>query len=99
MLFFCVLNGEGVLICSCRYAYRASKAALNAIIKSFAIDVPEVTFLLLHPGRVETGLVEWKEEGAVSAEESVRDCMLVIDGLESDESGTFTDRFGVIIPW
>ncbi|KAF1934046.1 uncharacterized protein M421DRAFT_415094 [Didymella exigua CBS 183.55] len=42
------------------YAYRASKAALNAVVKSFVIDLPEVAFLLLHPGKVETGLVEWK---------------------------------------
>lgn len=81
------------------YAYRASKAALNAVVKSFSIDVPGVTFLLLHPGRVETGLVEWKEEGAISVEESVRDCEKVIKGLQRGASGRFVDRFGVEIPW
>jgi NAD(P)-dependent dehydrogenase (short-subunit alcohol dehydrogenase family) len=81
------------------YAYRASKAALNAVVKSFVIDVPEVFFLLLHPGRVETRLVEWKEEGAISPEESLRDCLGVMEGLKREDSGRLVDRFGVDIPW
>lgn len=81
------------------YAYRASKAALNAVVKSFVLDVPECTFLLLHPGRVETKLVEWKEEGAVSPEESLKDCLKVIKGLRKEDSGRLVDRFGVDIPW
>ena len=81
------------------YAYRASKAALNAIVKSFSIDVPEVAFLLLHPGRVETKLVEWKEEGAISPKESLKDCLKFIDGLKKEDSGSLVDRFGVTIPW
>ncbi|KAL6712425.1 hypothetical protein ACN47E_000302 [Coniothyrium glycines] len=81
------------------YAYRASKAALNAIVRSFVVDAPDVTFLLLHPGRVETSLVEWKEEGAISVEESLSDCLEVIDRVELAESGKFTDRFGVEITW
>jgi NAD(P)-dependent dehydrogenase (short-subunit alcohol dehydrogenase family) len=89
------------------YAYRASKAGLNAIVKSFSIDVPEVAFLLLHPGRVETGLVGWKEEGAIGVEESLTDCLGVIanlggkqePGKELIESGAFVDRFGMRIEW
>ncbi|KAI4955893.1 hypothetical protein J4E91_000102 [Alternaria rosae] len=83
------------------YAYRASKAALNAVVKSLVIDVPDVQFLMLHPGRVETGLVEWKEEGAIGVEESVGDCMRVLDKMDEEgwESGRLVDRFGVTIPW
>ena len=81
------------------YAYRASKAALNAVVKSFSIDVPDVAFLLLHPGRVETGLVGWKEEGAISVEESVGDCLRVIEGLEREGSGRLVDRYGAEIKW
>lgn len=80
------------------YAYRASKAALNAVVKSLSIDVPEVGFLLLHPGRVETGLVDWKEEGAISVEESLRDCLKVMEVCKG-QSGKLVDRFGVEIPW
>jgi NAD(P)-dependent dehydrogenase (short-subunit alcohol dehydrogenase family) len=81
------------------YAYRASKAALNAVVRSFSIDVPSVRFLLLHPGRVETGLVEWKEEGAISVGESLVDCLRVIDGMGEEGSGKLFDRFGEEIKW
>lgn len=81
------------------YAYRASKAALNAVVKSFSVDVPDVRFLLLHPGRVETGLVGWKEDGAISVEESVRDCVRVVEDLQQKQSGRLVDRFGIEIPW
>lgn len=81
------------------YAYRASKAALNAVAKSFSLDVPEVAFLLLHPGRVETKLVDWKEDGAICPEESLKDCLKVIEGFKKDDSGSLLDRFGVTIPW
>ncbi|OAL57000.1 NAD(P)-binding protein [Pyrenochaeta sp. DS3sAY3a] len=81
------------------YAYRASKAALNAVVKSFSVDVPGVVFLLLHPGRVETGLVACKEEGAMTVEESLEGCLKIIEGLGKEDSGKFVDRFGMTIPW
>ncbi|KAF2034388.1 NAD(P)-binding protein [Setomelanomma holmii] len=81
------------------YAYRASKAALNAVVKSFSIDVPDVKFSLVHPGRVETGLVGWKEEGAISVEESLGDCLRIIEGLNGQVGARFVDRFGAVIPW
>jgi len=81
------------------YAYRASKAGLNAVIKSMSVDVREVAFLILHPGRVETGLVEWKEEGAVSAMESVADCVRVIEQMSLERSGSYVDRYGTEIQW
>ncbi|KAG6357634.1 hypothetical protein INS49_013511 [Diaporthe citri] len=83
------------------YAYRASKAALNAVVKSMSIDVPEVCFGLLHPGRVETGLVGVKEDGAITCEESLETMLPVLDRLGGGHlaSGCFVDRFGVTIPW
>jgi NAD(P)-dependent dehydrogenase (short-subunit alcohol dehydrogenase family) len=81
------------------YAYRASKAALSAIVKSFSIDIKDVIFTLLHPGRVETGLVDWKEDGAISPEESVMECAKVIETQHSGASGSFIDRFGDQIKW
>ena len=81
------------------YAYRTSKAALNAAVKSFSIDVPEVVFAVVHPGRVESGLVAVKEDGAISAEESVRDMLGLIGRLGKEESGRFYDRFGGEVPW
>lgn len=81
------------------YAYRASKAALNAVVKSFAIDVPEAIFTIVHPGRVESGLVSVKEDGAITAEESVGDIMKFIGGMGKEHSGRFFDRFGEVVPW
>jgi NAD(P)-dependent dehydrogenase (short-subunit alcohol dehydrogenase family) len=81
------------------YAYRASKAALNAVIKSFSIDIPDVIFSVLHPGRVESGLVKCREEGAIEAEESVRDMLGLIEKFGKKESGKFFDRFGESIEW
>ncbi len=81
------------------YAYRASKAAMNTIVRSFAADVPEVSFILCHPGRVETKLVRSKEEGAISADESVQSLLPLIDQWGKDDSGKFYDRFGHTIQW
>ncbi|KAG9668144.1 NAD(P)-binding protein, partial [Aureobasidium melanogenum] len=81
------------------YAYRASKAALNAMIKSFSIDVPEVVFVLCHPGRVESRLVKYKEEGAISAEESVLGLLPLVQAWDKKNSGQFYDRFGQPIVW
>lgn len=36
------------------YAYGASKAGLNYVIKSFSVDVPDVIFTIIHPGKVES---------------------------------------------
>jgi len=81
------------------YAYRASKAALNSMIKSMSIDVPEVTFVSNHPGRVETNLVRCKEEGATTAEESVATLLPLIARWDKKDSGKFYDRFGEPIQW
>ena len=81
------------------YAYRASKAAVNAIVKSFSIDVPEVVFAIVHPGRVESGLVAVKEDGAMSAEESVGDVTRLIGRFGTEDSGKFFDRFGKEVLW
>jgi len=81
------------------YAYRASKAALNAIVKSFSIDVPEVIWMIMHPGRVETGLVSIKEDDAMPVEQVVAELLPLIDGFQRKDSGRFVDRFGKDIPW
>lgn len=83
------------------YAYRASKAALNAVVRSLSVDVPEVYFGIIHPGRVETGLVSVKEDGAISCKEALEDLVPLLSRLGEDnlKSGCFVDRFGHDIPW
>lgn len=84
------------------YAYRASKAALNAVLTSMAVDVPEVFFAMVHPGRVETGLVSVREDGAIRPEESLEDLLALFERFDVEgglSSGCFVDRFGETIPW
>ena len=83
------------------YAYRVSKAALNALMKTFSLDVPEVHFVTVHPGRVESNLVGEgvSEDGAITAEESVKDMLRLISWLGEKDSGRFMDRFGEDIAW
>lgn len=81
------------------YAYRASKAALNAVVTSLSIDLPHVMFALVHPGRVETGLTLCREEGAMEVEESVADMLALVGRLGREDSGRFMDRFGEDIGW
>lgn len=85
------------------YAYRASKAAQNAAMTSFAIDVPEVLFAIVHPGRVATGLVKGcREEGAIEPQESLTDMLAgVVRKIEQGgvRSGSYVDRWGGEIGW
>lgn len=84
------------------YAYRASKAALNAVLKSMSIDVPEVFFAMVHPGRVETGLVCVKEDGAISPKQSLKDLLPLFEKFGVDgkfPSACFLDRFGETLQW
>lgn len=81
------------------YAYRASKAGLNAVVKAMSVDVDDVVFVLVHPGRVESKLVNYKEEGAISAAESVEGLAGLVEKWGREDSGGFYDRFGSVIPW
>lgn len=79
------------------YAYRASKAALNAAWRSFAVDHPDVIAVLLHPGWVRTDM---GGQGALLApEESISGLRRVIAGLGQADSGRFYNYDGNIIPW
>jgi len=81
------------------YAYRASKAALNSITKSLAIDLAEEGFtcVVLHPGWVQTDM------GGASAplpkDQSVAGMLKVIEGLTHEDSGGFFDYTGESLPW
>jgi NAD(P)-dependent dehydrogenase (short-subunit alcohol dehydrogenase family) len=85
-------NNDGGL-----YGYRSSKAALNALWRSFAIDHPEIIATLLHPGWVRTDM---GGTGApLTPEESVAGMRRVIARLAKTDSGRFYDYQGESIPW
>ncbi|MEW5297504.1 MAG: hypothetical protein WDW36_000710 [Sanguina aurantia] len=80
------------------YAYRASKAALNIMSKSFTIDLGKsgVRSVLIHPGYVQTDLTGGA--GWVSVEQSTDGIMAVLEGAEPLD-GRFLSYTGEQIPW
>ena len=85
-------NSEGGM-----YAYRSSKAALNAVWHSFALDHRELIAAVLHPGWVRTDM--GGKSAALGVEESVAGMRRVIAGLGKAESGGFFSYDGSPIPW
>lgn len=81
------------------YGYRASKAALNAIGKSLAIDLAPrgVSVVLLHPGYVATDMVGGS--GDISPEQAAKQLIERIDELTPKTSGTFRHSNGQALPW
>ena len=81
------------------YAYRASKAALNMITRSLAVDLADegIACVVLHPGWVQTDM---GGAGApVSVQDSVAGLLAVIDSLAIEHSGRFFDYLGQEVPW
>ena len=81
------------------YVYRSSKAALNAVVKSIAVDLGGAGFdvAVLHPGWVRTDM--GGPNGLIDTETSVVGMISVIDNLNSDNTGSFFNYDGTIIPW
>lgn len=79
--------------------YRASKAALNAVVKAVALELASrgVTAIALHPGWVKTDM---GGAGAdLDVETSVAGMRAVIEGAGPPVSGHFLDYTGKEIPW
>ncbi len=82
------------------YGYRMSKAALNAMGKSLAIDLRprDIAVALLHPGFVQTDMTD--NRGDVTAQASARDLWTrITHDLTRETSGTFWHANGEILPW
>ncbi|MDH1867138.1 SDR family NAD(P)-dependent oxidoreductase [Pseudomonas chengduensis] len=87
------------------YAYRASKAALNMLIKTAAIELarskPKARLLSLHPGTVISPLSQ-PFRGATAArpaEQAAAEMLRVIDALGPEHSGSFHAYDGQPLPW
>jgi NAD(P)-dependent dehydrogenase (short-subunit alcohol dehydrogenase family) len=81
------------------YAYRSSKAALNAVWRSLAVDWrPQgIICAVLHPGWVRTDM--GGPRGDIAPEESVTGMRHVIEELDLDRSGRFYQWDGTELPW
>jgi NAD(P)-dependent dehydrogenase (short-subunit alcohol dehydrogenase family) len=82
------------------YAYRASKAALNAITRSLAIDLGRshgIIATVLHPGWARTDMGGPRAD--IDATTSVTGMRRVIAGLDRDKAGRFWMYDGSELPW
>jgi NAD(P)-dependent dehydrogenase (short-subunit alcohol dehydrogenase family) len=81
------------------YIYRSSKAGLNALTKSMAVDLKEkgITVVSFHPGWVKTDM--GGSRAPIEPEESVRGMKKIIDNLSLQQSGSFLSYDGTHLPW
>jgi NAD(P)-dependent dehydrogenase (short-subunit alcohol dehydrogenase family) len=81
------------------YAYRASKAAVNALMKSLAIDLGKrgIIALPMHPGWVRTDM--GGPRAPLDAATSCAGIRRVIAGLTSADAGRFLQYDGQELPW
>jgi NAD(P)-dependent dehydrogenase (short-subunit alcohol dehydrogenase family) len=79
--------------------YRASKAALNSLIRTFAADLGgrRVTVLAIHPGWVRTDM--GGPEAPVGIEESVRGVVDVVEARAGTLRHGFVDYRGTELAW
>jgi len=91
------------------YSYRASKAGLNAVTKSFDLHLrrksgDNAVCVSLHPGTVRTGLSRefWDTvpEGRLFEPEFAAERLVeVVDGLRVEDRGGFYDWKGKRVEW
>lgn len=88
------------------YSYRASKAALNQLVKTGAIELarrkPDAICVAIHPGTVESPLSEPFHKSGLkirSAQEAATDILDIIRSLKPAHNGAFVDYSGTPLPW
>ena len=91
------------------YGYRSAKAALNQIVRTTSIEMarkrPEIVLAALHPGTVASPLsapfrpAAAADPGILSPDEAARRLLEVLDGLTSQDNGSFWDHTGQPVPW
>ncbi len=88
------------------YSYRASKAALNQLMRTGAIELarrsPAAICIALHPGTVATALsAPFVTSGPTvhTPAAAARHLLMVVDQLSADDNGGFFDWRGRAMPW
>jgi NAD(P)-dependent dehydrogenase (short-subunit alcohol dehydrogenase family) len=81
------------------YIYRSSKAAVNSVVTSLAIDLAArgIIAICFHPGWVQTDM--GGAGAAVTPADSVSGMRLVIEGLGAEDSGRFFNYDGGMVAW
>lgn len=82
-----------------RYAYRSSKAAVNMVMKSLAVDLAPrgITCVVVHPGWVRTDM--GGPGGKLTPVESIRALRSLIDAIKPEDAGRFFNYDGKPYPW
>ena len=81
------------------YIYRSSKAAVNMVVKSLAVDLQPLGIIavLLHPGWVQTDM---GGRGAlISTKQSVTGMKSILNRMTHSDTGKFIAYDGQPIPW
>ena len=87
------------------YSYRASKAALNMLIKTAAIELartkPNTALIALHPGTVNSNLSKpfRGEQIGRPPLDAASDMLKVLESLSKEDSGSFISYSGERLPW
>jgi NAD(P)-dependent dehydrogenase (short-subunit alcohol dehydrogenase family) len=87
------------------YSYRASKAALNMLVKTAAIEVARSqknsVLVALHPGTVNSRLSKPFRGESIGrpAQAAAVDMLQVLDALTPADSGSFRSYNGAELPW
>jgi NAD(P)-dependent dehydrogenase (short-subunit alcohol dehydrogenase family) len=90
------------------YGYRASKAALNMLMRTVAIEYgrtsPHTIVVMLHPGTTDTRLSQPFQKNVptgklFSVEQTVNQLLEVMKNLDEGDSGHFFSWDGSRLPW
>jgi NAD(P)-dependent dehydrogenase (short-subunit alcohol dehydrogenase family) len=90
------------------HAYRASKAALDMLVRNLAIELrqrnPQALCVALHPGTVDTGLSRPFQSAVDPSKlqtpaDSARRMLATLDGLQSADTGKLWAYDGTPIPF
>lgn len=90
------------------HSYRASKAALNQLVRTFSVELkrknPTAVIAALHPGTVDSAMSQPFQRNVPAgqlqtAEVAAERLWAVIDRLEPSDSGGFFAPDGAAIPW
>ena len=85
------------------HAYRASKAAVNQIIRGTALELKRThkgsVVLALHPGTVDTPFTAGYAAKKLTPNDSAAALLSVLDGAGPDQTGSFYDFNGATVPW
>jgi NAD(P)-dependent dehydrogenase (short-subunit alcohol dehydrogenase family) len=87
------------------YSYRASKAALNQMLRTASVEMArshrQAVVVALHPGTVDTGFGAEFHAGraTITPGECASRLLAVIDTLTPADTGSFRDHLGAVVPW